>query len=589
MSELARPASSRRVDVAIAVALWLCTSLVLQLASRREGFARDEGYYFHAAEQHAAYYEELGTRLGRRDWKALRDRSLIDRYFSYNNEHPPLMKTLFGLSWRVLHRCSCPTEAGLHPLSYPKRHRTLGLLRAGEAMRLPAHLLAGALVAAVYLIGRRAFGRAGALAAAGLAILAPRHFFHAELSCFDAPVTAMLGVTTWAYLRAQQTSRTCFAVLAGVLFGLSLSTKHNAFFLPPLLLLHALWLRRDLLTSHPAAPQSSKLRRVLRYLFQPWALAMALLGPLTYLLTWPYLWFDTVRRFTGYVSFHLHHVHYNIEYLGQNYNRPPYPWHYVPVMTLLTMPVVTLLLSVLGAVLWWRQRSQLLDPVPAGERSGGEFSLVLVSALWPLLIIMRPGTPIFGAEKHWLPAVPFFALLAGAAVAFLVKQVSASPARQRLLAPLTVLLALVPAALSVYRSHPYGLSHYNVLAGGPVGAASLGMNRQFWGYSVRGVMPFLNQSLAPSTPVYFHDANWFQLQMSQLDGFLRRDIADSGMEEPGVRGSRAALVLHEKHFNKYEYWIWDAYGTTQPSAVLTHLGVPLCTVYERPTPPRGNP
>ena len=283
MSELARPASSRRVDVAIAVALWLCTSLVLQLASRREGFARDEGYYFHAAEQHAAYYEELGTRLGRRDWKALRDRGLIDRYFSYNNEHPPLMKTLFGLSWRVLHRCSCPTEAGLHPLSYPKRDLTLGLLRAGVAIRLPAHLLAGALVAAVYLIGRRAFGRAGALAAAGLAILAPRHFFHAELSCFDAPVTAMLGVTTWAYLRAQQTSRTRFAVLAGVLFGLSLSTKHNAFFLPPLLLLHALWLRRDLLTSHPAAPQSSKLRRILRYLFQPWALAMALLGPLTYL------------------------------------------------------------------------------------------------------------------------------------------------------------------------------------------------------------------------------------------------------------------------------------------------------------------
>ena len=78
MSEPARPASSRRVDVAIAVALWLVTSLGLQLASRREGFARDEGYYFHAAEHHAAYYEELGTRLGRRDWKALRDRGLVE-------------------------------------------------------------------------------------------------------------------------------------------------------------------------------------------------------------------------------------------------------------------------------------------------------------------------------------------------------------------------------------------------------------------------------------------------------------------------------------------------------------------------------
>ena len=577
---------TRALDVGLAVVFFVLTTTALQLASRSEGFARDEGYYFRAAENHSAYYEELLSRLRRGDVKAVRDRSLIDRYFSYNNEHPPLMKTLFGLSWRVFHRCNCPAEAGLHPISYANRHRTLGLLKNGEAMRLPSHALAGALVAAVFLIGRRAFGRAGAVAAAGLAILAPRHFFHAELSCFDAPVTAMLGVTTWAYLRAQQTSRWRWAIAAGVLFGLSLSTKHNAFFLPPLLLGHALWLRRDLLRED-SENQTTTRQRWLRYLFQPWALAMATIGPLVYVLSWPYLWFETVRRFIWYVSFHLHHVHYNIEYLGTNYNRPPYPWHYVPVMTLLTMPVVTLLLAVTGIAVWRFRREQLVEPIPRDERAGGELPLIVLSALWPMLIIMRPGTPIFGAEKHWLPSVPFVALLAGAAVAFLVRQVSRERRWQRLLSPLIVLLALTPAALSVWRSHPYGLSHYNVLAGGPVGAANLGMNRQFWGYSVRGVMPYLNRALAPHTSVYFHDANWFQLQMSQLDGFFRRDVADSGMEEPGVRNSSAALVIHEKHFNKYEYWIWDAYGTTKPSYVLTHLGVPLCTVYERPTDARG--
>lgn len=578
---------ARWLDIALALLLFCATTMGLLLASRSQGFARDEGYYFHAAEHHAAYYEELASRLSKGELRALTDRALIDRYFSYNNEHPPLLKTLFGLSWRTLHRCNCPSEPGQHALSYPKRHRTLGLLTNGEAMRLPSHLLAGALCAAVYLIGRRSFGRAGALCAAGLTILAPRHFFHAELSCFDAPVTAMLGVTTWAYLRAQQTDKKSWAVLAGVLFGLSLSTKHNAFFLPPLLLGHSLWLRRDLLRSEASDSHQTATRRVLRYLFQPWALSMALLGPLVYLLSWPYLWFQTVKRFTWYVGFHLHHVHYNIEYLGQNYNRPPYPWHYVPVMTLLTMPVVTLLLAVVGAILWTLRREQLVEPLPSGERSGGELPLVLLSALWPMLIIMRPGTPIFGAEKHWLPSVPFVALLAGAAVSYLIRQTSRHARHQAVLGPLLVGLVLTPAALSVWRSHPYGLSHYNALAGGPVGAANLGMNRQFWGYSVRGAMPFLNRALAPNTPVYFHDANWFQLRMSQLDGFLRRDIADAGMEEPGVVGSRAAMVMHEKHFNKYEYWIWDAYGTTKPSFVQTHLGVPLCTVYERPSPARG--
>lgn len=584
-------ADSRRarwLDIALALLVLCATTTGLQLASRTQGFARDEGYYFHAAEHHAAYYEELASRLAKGELRALTDRALIDRYFSYNNEHPPLLKTLFGLSWRTLHRCSCPSEAGQHAFSYPARHRTLGLLKNGEAMRLPSHLLAGALCAVVYLIGRRSFGRAGALAAAGLAILMPRHVFHAQLSCFDAPVTAMLGITTWAYLRAQQTDRKSWAIVSGVLFGLSLSTKHNAFFLPPLLYLHALWLRRDLLHTDATESSQTRTKRVLRYLFQPWALSMALLGPLVYLLSWPYLWFQTVKRFTWYVGFHLHHVHYNIEYLGQNYNRPPYPWHYVPVMTLLTMPVVTLLLAVVGAVLWTLRKDQLIVPLPSGERAGGELPLLLLSALWPMLIIMRPGTPIFGAEKHWLPSVPFVALFAGAAVAYLIRQMSQKALHQAVLAPLVVGIVLTPAALSVWRSHPYGLSHYNALAGGPVGAANLGMNRQFWGYSVRGAMPFLNRALAPSTPVYFHDANWFQLRMSQLDGFLRRDMADSGMEEPGVSGSRAAMVMHEKHFNKYEYWIWDAYGTTKPSYVQTHLGVPLCTVYERPSLVRGD-
>ena len=577
--------SARGLDVVFALVLFLATTAMLQFSSRRQGFARDEGYYFHAAEQHAAYYEELFGRVMRGDLRALVDRKLVDRFFSYNQEHPPLAKTLFGLSWRFLHRCNCPQEPGLHALSYTKRHATLGLLKNGEAMRLPSHALAGALVAAIYALGRRLYGRTGAFVAAGLAILAPRHFFHAELACFDAPVTAMLGLTTWAYVRAQQTLSWRYALLTGLLFGLSLSTKLNAFFLPPLLFFHALWLRKDLLRTTNSS-ESPFFRRLLRWVFQPWALAMATVGPLVYLLSWPHLWFDTARRFSAYVSFHLHHVHYNIEYLGQNHNRPPYPWHYVPVMTLLTMPVLTLLLAKLGAVLWGLVPQKVELPPPDGERRAGAFPLLLASAVYPMLIIMRPGTPIFGAEKHWLPSVPFLALLSGAAVAYVVSALFSSPAARRSFAVAFSCLVLLPSALSVFRSHPYGLSHYNALAGGPVGAATLGMNRQFWGYSVRGAMPFLN-TLPPRTPVYFHDANGFQLQMSQLDGFLRRDLPDSGMEEPGVRSSIAALVLHEKHFNKYEYWMWDAYGTTKPSFVLTHLGVPLCTVYERPKPERG--
>ncbi len=587
---------SRRLDLLVALLLCLATAAGLQLASRTQGFTRDEGYYFTAAENHVAYYEAAIESLRHGRLREPFTRPVIDRWFGYNSEHPPLMKTLFGISWRLLHRCTCPTEAGMHPIAYPHRHRTLGLLKQGDAMRLPTQFLAGLLIAAVYLFGTRCWGRLAGLTAAVLTIFLPRHVFHAQLSCFDAPVAAMIFLITWAYLRAQQTGTRRWALFSGVLLGLGLATKHNTFFLPIVLLGHSLWVRRDRLRGLSALGGWPKVVAVGRYVAAPWAVAMAVVGPLLYLALWPYLWMAPVTRFMSYLGFHLHHVHYNIEYLGQNYNKPPYPWHYVPVMTLLTTPVTTLMLFVLGS--WALLRRVVARPVTAArEVTAAPGLLVALSVLWPILVIMRPGTPIFGAEKHWLPAMPFLALLSGVGLSWVANRVATgfafTAARRLALGGVLLVLVLVPPLLEVRRSHPYALSHYNLLAGGPTGGATLGMNRQFWGYAVRGVLPWINQHAAPSAPIYFHDANWNQLQMSQKDGLLRRDVYDSGMEEPGVRAADIALVIHEKHFNKYEYWIWDAFGTTQPSAVLTHEGVPLVTVYERPgsrpgaAPPSG--
>jgi hypothetical protein len=74
------------------------------------------------------------------------------------------------------------------------------------------------------------------------------------------------------------------------------------------------------------------------------------------------------------------------------------------------------------------------------------------------------------------------------------------------------------------------------------------------------------------------------LNMDVRERLLRDDILNSGMEESGVRGSSLGMVIHERHFSKYDYWFWDFYGTTRPAQVLTYEGVPLVTVYERPAP-----
>jgi hypothetical protein len=299
---------------------------------------------------------------------------------------------------------------------------------------------------------------------------------------------------------------------------------------------------------------------------------MATVGPLVYLACWPWLWFDTVARFSEYVAFHVHHVYYNMEYLGRNYNKPPFPLSFPYVMTFFTVPATTLALALVGAVglVTARRRGEAESPTAPGLLCG-------LNALFPMALLTITHAPIFGATKHWHATIPFLALIAGYGYHLLARALP-----RRSFAVALGVMAAAAALSETARSHPYGLTHYNLFAGGPQGGADLGLNRQFWGYATRGVEPWLDAHAAPNAPVYFHDTNQAQLNMEVREHRLRPDLRNTGLEEPGVKASDIAMVIHEKHFNKYEYWIWDFYGTTRPQLVLDDEGVPIVTVYKRP-------
>ncbi|MDB4967542.1 MAG: hypothetical protein JWN44_3231 [Myxococcales bacterium] len=559
-----------RADRRLAGAVFVVALLALFAGGRTQGNSRDEGYYFDAAELYWSYYGDLVENTARLQPTKSFTRAAIERGFGYNHEHPALMKSLFGLSWRVFHKCHCPEQPGRHPLGYAKKHTTLGLLDEEAALRLPTNVLVALMAMLVYLLGAAAWSRAAGLVAATLAVAAPRLFFDAQLAAFDAPIAAMWVAVVYAYWRALDERE--WGWRCGVIFGLALATKHNAFFLPAVLGPHWLfvaWQRRRL-------PP-----------FRPF-IYMATLGVAVYLLCWPWLWFDTVHRFREYVSFHVNHVYYNMEYFGRNYNKPPFPLSFPYAMTALTLPVTTLVLSALGSVMLVRdwlaaRRDNPNAAADTGTRATG--LLVGINALFPMAILTVTRAPIFGATKHFHASIPFLALLAGYAVHRLVLALSDGDApisRRRWLAPALAVLVCAPAAAETWRSHPYALTHYNLLAGGPAGGADLGMNRQFWGYPTLGILPWLGTHARAGAPVYWHDTNQAQLNMYVRENRLRPDIVNTGLEEPGVRASDIAMVIHEKHFNKYEYWIWDFYGTARPSLVLDDEGVPIVTVYERP-------
>ena len=581
--------------------LALATSSWMVAVEGRQGIGRDESQYFRAGERSWGWFESVWNNLREGHPGRAFARASVDGIWEDNHEHPPLMKILFGVSWRLFHTCDCTgVKRGLHPIPISGRHVTLPLFkRESSAFRFPAILLAGLGVALAYWLARRVLRPVPATVAAVLSVAQPHYFFHAQISCFDVPITVMAVLVALAYWKSLRSPR--WGILCGIFWGLALATKHNAWLFPIFLVAHYLWIRRgDVLRWRLPRPPLA-------------FVSMATLGPFVLFMLWPWLWYAPVSRTRAWVQRHMQHEHYNFEYLGRNWNLPSkqpdlkllratFPF----VSTAFTLPVTTLALSAIGTVVFLRRRRRrgelsqaLLDDTPTAlrpswlrpgvdvDRAPGIFLAIHIAG--PILMVALPSTPIFGGVKHFLPAMPFLCVVAGAGAAWLIHFVrKLIPVQSRALPVALAGILSLPAVAETVRSHPDGLGHYNLLAGGFAGGASLGMNRQFWGYSALPLLPWMIEHRPPSNRIYWHDVLHDAIVMYSRDGRLPLGIGDVGVGEPVLAQSDLGFVILEKHFTIYEGLAWEAYRTTQPSFVYSHEGVPFVVAYERHAvpPPR---
>jgi hypothetical protein len=577
-----RAMHDRRTDHAIGLGLGAAYVGSLLATARSLGFSRDEGFYFHAASDYARWFRILFATPGRAF-----ERSVIDPIWASNHEHPSLMKSLFALSWMFLHE------------------KWKIFADASTAFRFPGMLSAGLAIYVTYLFGARAFSRTAGVVAAVLLALMPRVFYHAHLACFDVPIMGMWTACIYVYWRAEQEGGIAWALFAGVMYGLTLETKHNAWMLPGVFVVHAFVRHVRRVPGESKSTVSIPASLV----------AMATVGPLLFLALWPWMWNDTAPRIQEYLNFHLNHVYYNIEFLGVTYFGPPSPKLYAPVMIVATVPAVTLLLFVTGAFERLRHLAKrafvgpggilpspwrtprvirLLDaPDHEGDdaRDAGETDLLLfLSFAVPIGFFFLPHTPVFGGTKHWITAYPFLAVFAGRgftmAAGALHRLFEARLSRLTFLstvgaenavpAALGVVVALAPLAETAH-SHPFGLSAYTPIVGGTAGAADIGLNRQFWGFTTESLAPYFEHNAPRNATVFFHDTAWDSWARLLDERRLRPDLRGVGY----AHEAEFAIVHHEQHMLEQDVEIWMAYGSPAPDYVLTHDGVPIISVYKR--------
>jgi hypothetical protein len=318
---------------------------------------------------------------------------------------------------------------------------------------------------------------------------------------------------------------------------------------------------------------------------------MATIGPAVFYALWPYIWNDTRPRLEWYVNFHVNHEYYNIEFLGKNYFGPPSPMGYLPFLVVATVPAVTILLFFVGAFdriaagfarlrVWLGARGltpEAFDP----QETDVLIALAMGVAMGPFFL---PKTPIFGGTKHWMPAYPMMALLAGrgfeVVIASMRRALPGLQGRRYALAVAGLVASVVVGPLAITaHAHPFGLSAYVPLVGGTAGGADLGLNRSFWGYTtLDAAQEYLDPQAPRGASVFISDTTWDAWARMQEDGGVRRDLRAAGSPSD----AQLSLVQHELHMNEVDYSIWAAYRTTSPVHVVAHDGVPMVSIYKRP-------
>lgn len=570
-----RLSSPKIADALIALSLWFSMSALVLWRANEIGVGYDEPIYSGYA---LKYLEWLQRLVGSWSVGRLLDPfrpEVIDFYWHAKDMHPPIPKLLAAIGYWLLTPLLGSDFAGM---------------RSGTA------ILFGAMLASIYWFGREQLTRAGALFAAFAVAFMPRLFTDAHFLTMDMPVTATTVIGTLLLLRAVEQPNWKRVVAAIIGVGMAFASKANGFLIVPAAVVYIL-LRKGLQFSN--GNLKLQVKAWLKLLL-PQAVIVVVVGAgaMVFLFTtWLWLWVDPINRFREYFTFHAKHFVVHTYYLGQLYPITdksgnivvPTPWHYPFVMTLVTVPTITLLLSLIGmglTVFRWKQSPPLTK-------------IAVISYFVQVAPFLLASTPKYNGIRLFEPAFPFLGILAGYVfgllanwlVQFVRERARHLVSEPRLLIGALGVFLLAPAAHSTLTIHPFGLSYYNALVGGTKGAANRwGFEVTYWGVNLLSVIPFLNK-LPEGTKVLVYPGAWCTYtDFYKNAGILRRDIEIMGNPKDLVKadfvvfqGSQTELAIAKLADPLLGDLLWTLWKETEPAYAAIHDGIVIVGVYSRDT------
>jgi hypothetical protein len=202
-------------------------------------------------------------------------------------------------------------------------------------------------------------------------------------------------------------------------------------------------------------------------------------------------------------------------YRGQTYLYS-LPWENAWVLIAVTVPA-SILVAAMGGIVY-AVRSIRSDQIP----------IYFLVHLLTLPVIRMLGTPAHDGVRLFLPTFFFLAAMAGWGTAWAGDGLQRlTKRRTKVWTWVVTIMVLAPPAWQLVRIHPYELSYFNELIGGPVGAVRAGFELTYW-YDpfTAHVIGEINERLPPGASVDFLNPMAKSETFAELQslGELRGDI-----------------------------------------------------------------
>ena len=490
--------------------------------------------------------------------------------FLLNQEHPPLSKLLCAIPLLLLKPAFArdsdawkQNDQVTFALQFLYKNRVDAdrMLLAGRSVTIVLTLALG-LTLAVWT--RRRFGAAAALIALFLLATDPNLMAHGRYITSDAHLTLFLFLSVVCWLEYLEKPDRWKFVVAALALGAALGAKFSSVFLLGLLPLLAVlrWvfeqrgqerLRRTgswrLLRAPVALPLCGLLILLLFYAPATWRALRKRMPPLTSEV-WPN---TNTGRF--------------VYSLGEKYSLPAHPlltglyrlanhnetghrayllgeisdsgwWYYFPVVFAVKTPTALLLLLAampFGLILWFRR-------FPADR-------LVLVAlALVPLIYFaLSMGSSLNIGLRHLLPVYPFLYILSALTLVLLLPR--------RVIFGVVVTAASALQIWETARIHPFYLSFFNTISGGPERGSEYALDSNIdWGQDVKRLKAYVDRHKIPMVcTAYFGLADWeyYKINPGGLPGVYDPDQT----ERLDCFVAISVTNLYDVYFDKPTY-VW---------------------------------